>query len=295
MNISNAQRQVSEINTLQSSKYGHVIEITTPALFNRLEKASSGQYASKDHNVILPVKKCLAIKITCKELDDVTVNDDISNLILEITLPFNYPQQVLNHDNINAYMDNEPTINLSGLEKKISTYLESFTGCDCLELIIDWLLDNKETCIESPSSSCWVYDKGNNKLTPPAGTVECYILRYNHLLQGPEHKKEKNMVDTAKKSRLQGGIYWGTPGLVILVPPSTIDDAKEYASDCRDIGKRSDVVESMYLPKNGLEEAGLGGLAQQKRGGKLKDMDSSILRLACGGEEDLVRSVLGVK
>ena len=103
------------------------------------------------------------------------------------------------------------------------------------------------------------------------------------------------MCDTAKKSKLQGGIYWGTPGVVILVPPSTIEDAKEYAADCRDIGKRSDVVESMYLPKNGIEEAGLGGLAQQKRGGRLKDMDSSILRLACGGVEDLVRSVLGVK
>jgi len=295
MNISNAQRQVSEINTLQSSiKYSNAIEVTTPSLFNRLEKASSGQYASEDQT-ILPVKKCLAVKITCKDLDDITVNDDISNLILEITLPFNYPQQVLNHDDINAYMKDEDALNLSGLEKKISTYLESFTGCDCLELILDWLLDNKDTCIESSSSSCCSNDKGNNKSQPPAGTVECYILRYNHLLQGPEHKKEKNMCDTAKKSKLQGGIYWGTPGLVILVPPTTIEDAKEYASDCRDIGKRSDVVESMYLPKNGIEEAGLGGLAQQKRGGRLKDMDSSILRVVCEGEEDLVRSVLGVK
>ena len=261
-------------------------------MFNRLEKASS---VIGNADEILPVKKCLAIKITCKDLDDITVNDDISNLILEITLPFEYPEITINHTNINAYMDYEPTINLSGLEKKISSYLESFTGCDCLELILDWLLDNKDTCLESSSSGCCSSnDKGNNKSQPPAGTVECYVL-YNHLLSGPEHKKEKNMVDTAKKSKLQGGIYWGTPGIVILVPPSTIDDAKEYAADCRDIGKRSDVVESMYLPKKGIEEAGLGGLAQQKRGGRLKDMDSSILRVVCEGEEDLVRSVLGVK
>ena len=62
-----------------------------------------------------------------------------------------------------------------------------------------------------------------------------------------------------------------------------------------EIGKRPDGVESFYLQKDALEEVGLGGLAQQKRGGKLKDMDTATLRAACGGDEELLRNVLGVK
>ena len=81
----------------------------------------------------------------------------------------------------------------------------------------------------------------------------------------------------------------------MLVPSTTLDDAKEYAVDTREIGKRADGVEILHLPQSGLEEAGLGGMAQQKRGGKLKDMDTATLRTACGGDEDLLRLVLGVK
>ena len=51
----------------------------------------------------------------------------------------------------------------------------------------------------------------------------------------------------------------------------------------------------MFLPKIGLEEAGLGGLAQQKRGGKIKDMDTATLRTACGGDESLLKQVLDVR
>lgn len=40
MDISDARRQVVEINALQGqSKFSHAIEVITPALFNRLERA----------------------------------------------------------------------------------------------------------------------------------------------------------------------------------------------------------------------------------------------------------------
>ena len=71
MDINDARRQVTEITSLQGqAKYSHAIEINTPALFNRLEKAVGCSSAS---NVTLPVKKCLSLNIHCRELDDINV------------------------------------------------------------------------------------------------------------------------------------------------------------------------------------------------------------------------------
>jgi len=280
MDISDARRQVAEINALQdkSSKYAHAIEITTPALFTRLEKSVGGSSSSDQ---TLPVKKCLSLKIHCRELDDL---HELSSLVLEIEFPFEYPSA--------SACQIQATNNGTAVDtaaSKITTYLASFVGCECLELVLDWLSDNASTCLLSSSSSNDAFSDDT------AGKLECYILRYNHLLSGPEHKKEKAMMDNAKKSKLQGGMLWGTPGIVVVVPPSTEEDAKEYAVDSRGIGKRPDGVECMHFPEDGLEKAGLGGLAQQKRGGKLKDLDTATLRMACGGDEDLLRSVLGVR
>jgi hypothetical protein len=94
------------------------------------------------------------------------------------------------------------------------------------------------------------------------------------------------MIAAAKKSKLQGGLLWGTPGIVVVVPPSTEEDAKEYASECRTIGK-------LWLRQSGLDEAGIGGLAQQKRGGKLQELDTVGLRCGCGGDESLLKQKLG--
>lgn len=277
MDISDARRQVAEINALQSQpKYAHAIETTTPALFNRLEKAVGNSSSSSSNNRTLPVKKCLSLKIHCSELD----LDELSGLVLEIEFPLDYPSG--STCQVNAINNGET---VSDASAKIVTYLQSFLGCECLELALDWLSDNKSTCLSS----------SNDASNDTVGKVECYILRYNHLLSGPEHKKEKAMVDAAKKTKLLGGLLWGTPGIVVVVPPSTEDDAKEYSVESREIGKRPDGVESMHFPESGLEEAGLGGLAQQKRGGKLQNMDTATLRTACGGDETLLRSVLGVK
>ena len=74
-----------------------------------------------------------------------------------------------------------------------------------------------------------------------------------------------------------------------------LDDQKNEFKFVGTRAKRPDGVEVMHFPERGVEEAGLGGLAQQKRGGKLQSLDTAMLRTACGGDEDLLRSVLGVK
>ncbi|KAL9189667.1 hypothetical protein ACHAXT_009342 [Thalassiosira profunda] len=275
MDIVDARRQVAEINALLGQlKYSHAVEITTPALFGRLERA----VGATNSNQTLPVKKCLSLSIKCRELDI----DELAGLILAIDFPLDYPSS--SSCSITAINDGEdaPSVN-----ERIETYLRSFAGCECLELILDWLSDNRSTCLSCSSN--------NAESEDTAGKIKCYVLRFNHLLSGPEHKKEKAMMDAAKKMKLQGGLLWGTPGIVVVVPPSTEEDAREFVSESRDIGKRPDGVEAMHFPERGVEEAGLGGLAQQKRGGKLQSLDTAMLRTACGGDEDLLRSVLGVR
>ena len=178
---------MSEINTLRSQpKYRHAIEITTPALFHRLETT-----VGHERGGTLPVKKCLTIRVRCRELDlDL---DALAGVVLEITLPSEYPSGAT--CTVLALNNGEP---VDGMSTAMATYLESFSGCECIELVLEWLFDNKNTCLLS----------ANPATNATEGKVECYVLRYNHLLAGPEHKKEKAMVDAAKKAKLQGGLLW---------------------------------------------------------------------------------------
>ena len=274
MEIANARRQVEEVTALQLGIFNHAIRITTPALLQRLERCTACSVGDQ-HALLLPVKKCLALDVHCNKLDI-----ELDGLVLQIELPLDYPSNSICR--VGSTYEGEAC----DVGARVSTFLQSFTGCECLETIFEWLSDHRGTCLLSKDS---VDEDGRE------GMATCFVLRFNHLLQGPEHKKEKSMVDAARKSKLQGGILWGTPGIVVVVPPSTEEDARDYSSDCRDIGKRADGVETMFLPKIGLEEAGLGGLAQQKRGGKIKDMDTATLRTACGGDESLLKQVLDVR
>ena len=293
MDVANAERQAEEILNLQDQWYSDAIEIKTPALFNRLKRVGRG---TKNP---IEVKKCLTIHLSCSILHP----DELNDLILEFEFPLNYPSDSVCRVralsakplmNGSCILDGEYCAEYISCTKKLQKYLEAFVGCECVEMALDWIAQNKETCITEPSTS-----GGNGKISSSSdkdrdGKIQCYVLRYNHLLSGPEHKKEKSMIDAAKKSKLQGGLLWGTPGIVVVVPPSTEDDAKEYSSECRTIGKRPDGVEEVWLPKTGIDEAGLGGLAQQKRGGRLQELDTAGLRDACGGDENLLRMVLGV-
>ena len=285
MEASDALRQVNELLTLQDQWwYSSSVKINTPALFSRLQRLPSTATG------LLEVKKQLSFSI------DVGVfhPDHLQDLVLEIEFPLSYPSQ--SACLVKAVHKSSPGVEWKGCTKALESYLASFVGFECLELLLDWLAENQETCLSS-SIAEGVGGGGGEASSSSSNNdrVTCFVLRYNHLLSGPEHKKEKSMLDTAKKLHLEGGLLWGTPGIVICVPPTTEEDAKEYAGECRTIGKRPGGVEEIGLPAVGIEEAGLGGLAQQKRGGRLKELDTAGLRIACGNDEDLVRTVLGVQ
>jgi hypothetical protein len=282
MDVSNALRQVEEILTLKDQWYsGEALTIKTPALLSRLQQIRSSATGQ------LEVKKCLVFHINCAVLHP----DELPHLILEFEFPLDYPSEstcrvkalIRSSDPDLKWLEHTPCTTAIG------RYLESFCGFECADLVLDWLAENKDSCLNENECTLPSLENVNDEI------VTCYIIRYNHLLSGPEHKKEKSMIDAAKKSKLQGGLLWGTPGVVIVVPPSTEEDAKEYASECRTIGKRPSGVEELHLPQTGIEEAGLGGLAQQKRGGRLQELDTAGLRLSCGGDDNLLRTVLGVQ
>ena len=281
MNFSNASRQIGEITTIKEQWYAHAIEISTPTLYQRLHKLVSG--TSSSSSSIIKAKKTLSFVLHCKVL-----HHELSNLVLSIEFPVSYPSDELCSVRANHA---DTTDEFHACTVAINLHLQHFLGCDCLEIILEWLAENKSTCLVDTEVN------GETKDSSDAHKNDelCLVLRYNHLLSGSEHKKEKTMLDLAKKSKLHGGLLWGTPGIVVFVPPTTADEAKEYASECRSIGKRADGVEEIWLPRHGIEEAGLSGMAQLKRGiGKLKQMETATLRLACDGDEGLLRRILGI-
>ncbi|CAJ1953950.1 unnamed protein product [Cylindrotheca closterium] len=285
METADAVRQVEEILNLQDrwfAKDGGVT-IQTPALFSRLQKVA-GNASNMSSNKRLEVKKQLALDIDCSILHP----DDLSDMILEVEFPSNYPSTSPCH--VRAVKASNRESEYVPCSAAIEAYLQPFAGCECIDMLLDWLSDNKSTCLSKGPGGGDISGGRNDH----EGQALCYLLRYNHLLSGPEHKKEKAMIAAAKKFQLQGGLLWGTPGLVVVVPPSTEEDAKEYASECRTIGKRADGPNEVWLPQSGLDEAGMGGLAQQKRGGKLQELDTAGLRIGCGGNESLLKQLLGV-
>ena len=279
MEVADAVRQVEELLTLQDNLGKKAIDITTPALFTRLQRIGPNSSSSRK----LDVKKQLAFDIIFSQI----YPNELKDLILSIEFPLDYPScstctvKAINVSDQSEYKD---------CSDAIADFIKPFSGCECIEMILDWIVENKDSCLTISSGDGSVMNDDSRE-----GKSQCFVLRYNHLFTGPEHKKEKAMVDAAKKAGLQGGILWGTPGIVVVVPDSTEEDAKEYGSECRTIGKRPDGVEEIWLPDNGLETAGMGGLAQQKRGGKLQELDTVGLRKTCENDEDLLRHVLGVK
>lgn len=275
MELSNGLRQVEEIEKLQDDWYCNAIAIKTPALFERLQN----RVRRSRKNCILDVKKCLSFHILCSVAYP---NSLLSKLTLEIEFPLDYPS----HSTCNVKVMNldDPADSLNLYNEAIQNYMKDFCGCECVELLLDFLVENIDSLDKRRNSeNIDCEEKGRE------GMVQCYVLRFNHLLSGAEHKKEKTMLDTAKKSKLQGALFWGTPGIVLIVSPSSEDDAKEFASQCRTIGKRPDGIQQYWLPSSGLEKAGIGGCS------KLQELDTAGLRLACGGREDILRTVLGLQ
>ena len=72
-----------------------------------------------------------------------------------------------------------------------------------------------------------------------AGPRRRSFVVFNHLLHGKEHKKEASMVKAAPGCGVNGVIYYGTPGIVVV--EGDPGDVADYVRECRTIGKKPDV------------------------------------------------------
>lgn len=115
-------------------------------------------------------------------------------------------------------------------------------------------------------------------------TISLHVLKYNHLLKGPEHKKEREMVSSGKG--FHGAIYYGTPGLVVLCGGES--ECNEYLQTCRSIGKRGDLVYSKETPS---EDEGVQILLAANG---LCELPVEGIQDLVGGIDTFKREILGI-
>jgi hypothetical protein len=124
------------------------------------------------------------------------------------------------------------SLDLSEVNTALEIFAEACVGSHtgCAKDILTYAMELLSDLTASASAS-----------TADAGSrISLHVLKYNHLLLGSEHKKEKAMVSIAKKSLL-GGVCYGTPGLVVLLGADE-ETTTGYLGDCRSAGKRGEVA-----------------------------------------------------
>jgi len=139
---------------------------------------------------------------------------------------------------------------------------------------------------------------------PSEAKLECgiYGFTFNHLLCGKEHKKEAEMMAEAKAAGLQGLVYYGTPGVIVL--QAQHGDAATYLKACGRVGKKGQqtwcheekISESELSSYSPLEPAcAAHGRPLEKRGltpVSLNDIQAVLVGI---GHGDRYRQVLGLE
>jgi len=217
--------------------------------------------------------------------------------LLNVIFPFAYPDCGLPH--FNLLSQKLPAARLEYCIRELERYLQPFSGHCCLSSAFEFMVDNVESLLSSattdddsrePASQSLLDKEGEGRNENQQHEQEAVsFIRFNHLLKGPEHKKEKAILDAAKKDGLSGAIIWGTPGVILISNVDDEEDVQEYMRTCKTIGKRPDGPIVIHVMKEALEGAGVG-----KRGSKLAEIDTAGLRTMLGGDEGLLREALGV-
>jgi hypothetical protein len=115
------------------------------------------------------------------------------------------------------------------------------------------------------------------------------MLKYNHLLKGPEHKKKRQLAADGKN--YSGGIVYGTPGLVLILEQAgSTTDVNEFLSISRDVGKRAHLVHQLPVVS---AKAALVASMLQARG--LKELTVADAQELVGGAECFKTHILGLK
>jgi hypothetical protein len=168
---------------------------------------------------------------TIKELSGTIQWRDV---VFTLTWPLAYSDTASLCLEVSSAAECDQPTDFSDINKAIDIFSVACEGshCGCAADIMTYAID---LISDMPSS-----ESGSGSSGDGSGTLCMHVLKYNHLLLGSEHKKERAMVSLAKKSLL-GGVCYGTPGLIFLLGADD-DTATSYLGDCRSLGKRGEVV-----------------------------------------------------
>lgn len=200
----------------------------------------------------------------------------ISDMGISIVWPKDYPDEVLEVTIADARVADDKAREIANqVDVFASAFIGAESGCameiisHCMEMIEDHFATAPK--IAAPSCPC------------------IHVIKYNHLLFGNEHKKEKDMVTAAKSLNVAGGIYYGTPGLVLLVSDENESDVSSYMSECKSIGKKGDLVYSTTLVPSCTKYNAI------TTGKGLCELSLEDLQAAIGGVQVFRSEVLGIK
>ena len=271
LNLSRSKLQVDELDLLiESVDYGDAVTVTTPKLLQRLRTCVDRGCEPRG------ILKVISVDINLAFLDFTW-----ADALLKLSLPGGYPE----FDTLTLTLSSEKLSEqcLNYCMGELQQYLRPFEGHPCIATAIEFLVDNVEDLLRAGNDTPDVPTQPiqNDSIFTPVN-----FIRFNHLLKGPEHKKEKSMVDIAKKKNLNGAIIWGTPGIVCLLDCDD-DEVMDYMRECKTIGKRPDGPTVIHMEEGKESRVEFGK-------GKLAELSIDDLRLFFDGNEVLFREALGI-
>jgi hypothetical protein len=122
--------------------------------------------------------------------------------------------------------------------RQIASHLkkEDFVGAECALVTLNYVEEHASEFLPKIVATAPIA----TTTISPTQIVRSWV-RFNHLLLGKSHAKERSMVSAAKSFGIKGYIVYGTPGLVCAQGDG--DDVTSFLAECRNkIGKKPDVV-----------------------------------------------------
>lgn len=216
-NVSRAEIKISDLENLKTL---YDVTVDTPKVEKRLR---DGLEAAKELSVTV---HCKGIELRVKWPE---VYPDREAIEVVLTLP----DTTENKDSSTELLLEESNVDLKSINNSINAFSRAFIGSDvgCGVDVVEYAM---EMVADEMSLKREKEDVNLND------TIPVHVLKYNHLLLGNEHKKEKSMVSVAKKQFL-GGICYGTPGIVVAL--KSVDSfIMSFLNECRNLGKKGELV-----------------------------------------------------
>ena len=232
------------------------IVVTTPKLLERRKKLWQTNQPQPIH-VVKPIELEVSIPYKINDNNNKTSSSSFNGITttMHLVLPIDYPTESIPDVMDIQLSATDATSKTTRIRKEelmneVYDFLEDFPNRG--RCILNELIEFVQQLLETTVTTGATKNNNNNTITKTstASTTNddenrIWIAKFNHLLQGPSHKKEASMVKLLKSYSFSGGmaIVYGTPGLVVVQGGTLVvqQDLVEFVGECkRSIGKTCD-------------------------------------------------------